>query len=62
MKGWQAGTLLRDFAFRPGLEFGINGEWHEHQSEAGGCGTHIRSLVFDRNPQCAGFSVIRRRA
>ena len=46
-----------DFAFWLGLEFGINDGWHEQRSEAGGFGIRIRSLVFDRNKQCAGFSV-----
>jgi hypothetical protein len=41
------------------LEFGIKDGWHEQRSEADGFGIRIRSLVFDRNKQCAGFSVIR---
>jgi len=52
----------RDFGLRLGVEFGIIAEWYDHRSEAGGFGIHIRSLVFDRSQQCAGFSVIRRLA
>jgi hypothetical protein len=43
------------------MEFGIKDGWHEQRSEADGFGIRIRSLVFDRNKQCAGFSVIRMR-
>jgi hypothetical protein len=52
--------LLRDFAFWPGLEFGINDGWHEQRSEAGGFGIRIRSLVFDHNKQYRGAKSIKR--
>jgi len=37
----------------------MNVGWHEQRSEGGGCGMHICSPVFDRNRQCAAFSVTR---
>jgi transposase len=40
----------------------MNGGWHEHRSEGGGCGIHIRSLVFGRHKRCAVFLVIRKPA
>jgi hypothetical protein len=52
----------RYFALRVGFESTINVGWHEQQSEGGGCGMHIGSPAFDRNRQCAAFSVIRMRA
>jgi hypothetical protein len=61
--GWMSNKsvhCLWILLFWLGLEFGINDGWHEQRSEAGGFGIRIRSLVFDRNKQCAGFSVIRR--
>jgi hypothetical protein len=36
--------------------------WHEEENADGGFGIRIRSLVSDLNRQCAGFSVIRKRA
>jgi hypothetical protein len=62
MKAQESCAFLRDYAFRPDMEFGINVGWQEDRSEAGGCGIRIRSLIFDRNKQCAASSVIRRRA
>jgi hypothetical protein len=52
----------RHFASPLGFESSINVGWHEQRSEGGGCGMHICSPVFDRNRQCAAFSVIRKRA
>ena len=49
------------FALPLGFESTMNVGWHEQRSEGGGCGVHIRSPVFDRNRQCAAFSVIRKR-
>jgi hypothetical protein len=54
--------IARGFCILAGLVFGINDGWHEHRDAAGGFGIRIRFLVFGRDRQCAGFSVIRKRA
>jgi hypothetical protein len=62
LEGPTTRPIRRDFALRLELAFGIIGGCQEHRSEAGDFGIRIRSLAFDRSQQCAGFSVIRRRA
>ena len=51
--GFQAFLMLRNF----GMMFG----WQTQRSDSGGCGMHMRSLVFVRYTRCAASSVIRKR-
>lgn len=48
--------------FRKAFEFGIISGWLIQRSDSGGCGTRTRSLVFVRNPRCAGSLAIRKHA
>jgi hypothetical protein len=54
--------IARGFCVLAGLVFGMNDGWHKHRNANGGFGIRIRFLVFERNRQCAAFSVIRKHA
>jgi len=54
--------LQGEAAFCLALEFGMNDGWHEHRNGGGGFGIRMGFLVSNLKRQCAGFSVIRKRA
>jgi hypothetical protein len=58
----QSWGLPGNFAFCGIWNLSMTDGWHEHRNVDGGSGIRIRSVVFGRNRQCAGFSGIRRRA
>jgi hypothetical protein len=62
LKTRQSWGLQGDSAFWRDLVFGMNDGWQEHRNANDGFGIRIRFLAFDRNRQCAAFSVIRKHA